>query len=209
MTRYGAVSWTGCVRSFCLAVVLALVANAPMFGLPAQAQAAPEPHSFFDFRKYRPAIEAIFRGDCQTAWDLMWPLARGEDHEAQHFLMEAVMKMAPPGSDLESRTDFLRHILVFGMNAALSDKLPGTTHPSLRDWPSQLFPFFLDLLALGEKGEQVAQCYKSQSTYQGCLNLAVTLGVVPSFSEYVKEIDDGAAKAGAAAQCRPDPRRRN
>jgi hypothetical protein len=191
-----------CSRCFCFAVVLGVLVNALIVDRSAQA------YGFFDFRRFAPAIEALHRGDCKTAWDLVWPLAKSGDHHAQLFLSEATLRMAPPGADTESGPIALRHPLIFGMNAALANRLFGSTHSSLRDWPSLLIPIIIEPMSLGASGERVVECYKSSSTYVGCLRLAESLGVVPSFAEYARDIDDTAAKTAASATCRPDSGRR-
>jgi len=74
-------------------------------------------------------------------------------------------------------------------------------------WIRETIQVFLKELALGDKGDQVAQCYKSGGAFRDCLDLAVSLGVVPKFEDYAEEVERTERETGIAASCGADPHR--
>jgi len=151
------------------------------------------------------ATEAFRRGDCQTAWDIVWPLAKAGSAEARYFLYGTIIsRMIPPGDSGVPRSVFVRHNLVLAAYAALAVPRPGQGDPNHR-WARNEIPNSIKALALGVKGDRVAQCYKSDASFQECLALAVSLGIIPTFEDYAAQVERQAGETGLSARCSPRP----
>jgi hypothetical protein len=104
------------------------------------------------------AWAALQRGDCEAAWNTLWPLAKNGNQEARYFLYSATGKVNPPG---------------------------------------------VRSLNLGANGERVSQCYAGDASLEKCLNLGVSLGVIPTFEEYARQTELAAHETGVTAHCFP------
>src|SRR4051812_3497740 len=68
--------------------------------------------SNWDFPEFKQATEAYRADDCNTAWNLMWPLAKLGKQEARYFLSATTGdRMIPPGNAASSRSKFAYHKL--------------------------------------------------------------------------------------------------
>ena len=135
--------------------------------------------SNWGFPEFIQATDAYRRGDCQTAWELMWPLAKAGRHEAIYFLWSSLVgKMIPPGNAASSPSDLHRHMLILAAYTAAGPKGANPFHgdPEYR-WAHQEIPNLIAQLNFGREGQEVAQCYASNASFQECLRLAVKLDV--------------------------------
>jgi hypothetical protein len=159
----------------------------------------------WDFPEFDQAREAYRREDCRGAWDIVWPLAKKGNHEARYFLHGTIVdRMIPPGDSGYPRSVFLRHNLTLAAYATLARARPGRGDPNHR-WARIDIPNSINALALGEKGDRVAQCYKSDASFQTCLDLAISLGVFQKFEDYALSTEAAARETGLTARCRPHP----
>jgi hypothetical protein len=158
-----------------------------------------------DLPEFKRAVVALGAGDCRTAWNTIWPLAKAGNADAFYFLGTSIFdRMSPPGVDPWSYPRGSRHSLTLSAYAALARLRPGQGDPDHK-WVRRQIPIDVKELALGTKGEQVAQCYQSGEAFQTCLDLAVSLGVVPRFEEYAEEVERAERETGRSASCRPHP----
>jgi hypothetical protein len=161
----------------------------------------------WDFPEFKEATAAYRRGDCQVAWDLIWPLAKAGKYEALYFLHATVSdRLIPPGYALLSRTNLSRHKLVLAAYAAVgpTGPKPFQGDPNHR-WVRREIPILINELGLGSAGHRVTQCYQSDSSFQVCLNLALSLGVVERLEDYAADVDREARETGRFASCLPHP----
>lgn len=157
--------------------------------------------------EFQRATEAYRSRDCGLAWDLMWPLAKAGKYEARYFLAATTAAgLIPPGNAVTSRTRFTQHVLTFTAYSVAGPKGPKPFQgdPNFR-WARTEIPRMITELNLGAKGERVARCYRSSSSFQTCLNLAIELGVVPHFDRYASELDAEQRQTGIKASCVPRP----
>lgn len=149
------------------------------------------------------AWTALQRGDCEAAWDILWPLAKNGSQEARYFLYSATGRVKPPGVTKDHASHY-RHVLALAAYAALAPPelyLPGSVSDGR--FARQSVPAAIRGLNLGANGERVSQCYASNASLENCLNLGVSLGVIPTFEEYARETELAARNTGVAASCLP------
>jgi len=159
--------------------------------------------SRWDSPEFKEAAAAEARWDCKTAWDIIWPFAKMGNNEARFFLFKSVVNRTnPPGyySGLSS-SSFSRHLFILGIYGALASVAPERGDPS-HAWARKEVPILINELALGQRGDLVAQCYKSGDALGHCLDLAVSLGVAPKFEDYAEEVENSARQTGRGASCR-------
>jgi hypothetical protein len=172
---FGSRLWQLC---FCIAFALSLI------GGSAAAQmrtSTPEVQQAWD---------ALARGDCASAWNTLWPLAKNGNQEARYFLYSATAgRMIPPGVTKDHAT-WYRHVLVLAAYAAITpqDQIPSIAGAGNRFARIDV-PASIAALKLGPDGERVAQCYSSGSSFKSCLDLAVSIGVIPTFEEYARKTE--------------------
>jgi hypothetical protein len=182
-------SLTACASALAISISISL---------PAKAQ------SVWNLPEFNQATEAFRNEDCRAAWDIVWPLAKQGNHEARYFLaMAMVGRLAPPGLPRElPEAAWDRHSLTLFAYAALATQSPTPWHgdPSHR-WARKEVPLLIKKLALGLNGSRVAQCYASDASFQDCLDLAVSLGVVQRFEDYARDVERAARETGIQAWC--------
>lgn len=149
------------------------------------------------------AQAALQNRDCETAWNILWPLAKSGDVEARYFLYSSSPGIIHPGL-IKDPSSYYRQALVLSPYAALRPKEnypPGV--PSDGRYARQDVPDSIRKLNLGEAGERVSQCYKSDPSLEKCLKLGVSLGVIPKFEDYAREIDKivSESESGITARC--------
>lgn len=154
-----------------------------------------------DLPEFKRASVALGAWDCRTAWNTMWPLAKAGNADARHFLATSMNgQMDPPGVDWSSPQSMRsQHVLTLSAYAAMASLRPDQGDPDHK-WIRRAIPSSLRQLALGAKGEQVAECYRSGS-FRRCLDLAVSLGVVPTFEDYAEEVERAERETGRSASC--------
>lgn len=138
---------------------------------------------------------------------MMWPHAKKGSHEAKYFLWSTLIgRMIPPGQAALSRELMIRHLLTLAAYTAIGPKGPKPFggHPDYL-WARKEIPLLIDQLGLGPPGIQVAQCYRSDRSFQECLSLAVSLDVVQPFEDYAAMVDSQEQESGRHAFCRPRP----
>src|SRR5262245_39140131 len=159
--------------------------------------------SSWDLPEFKAAAAAEYRWDCKTAWETIWPLAKEGNPEARLFLaVSTTHKVNPPGVSFGSSPTAVwnRHMLTLYAHGALGRTQPGRGDPDHK-WIRRAIPIYLKELALGAKGDQVAQCYQSGGAFRDCLDLAVSLGVVQRFEGYAEEVEKAERETGRAASC--------
>lgn len=179
-------------------VVSAILAGVWIVASDVRAQTGWETPEFAD------ATAAFDRGDCRGAWEAVWPLAKSGNPDARLYVLYLVMfSTNPPGLDVISspRALWERHLLTLSAYAALSRRSGGKGEPSHK-WIRDDVPRLIGGLGLGTNGDKVAKCYQSGGTFRDCLDLAVSLGVIPRFEDYAEEVERAERDTGVAASCR-------
>jgi hypothetical protein len=161
---------------------------------PAQSQ------SGWHMLEFGIAQEALNRGDCAKAWNVVWPLAKAGIHEARYFLwISMILKLVPPGHDRHefSKEERMTHLLTLGAHGVLSrDQRGGREHT----WARKDIPVLIRSL-YGPSGEKAARCYEAGDPFGICLDQAISLGVVKRFADYARDVDLSAGKTGLNAFC--------
>lgn len=143
-------------------------------------------------------------GECGAAWDIAWPLAKDGNQEARYFLYQSINgRMLPPGVTRE-RDSYYRHVLALAAYAASAplEKAPAGA-VSNRHFARIDIPASISGLKLGPDGERVAQCYRTAPSFKACLDLGVSLGVIPTFANYAAETESRSKETGVGARCLP------
>jgi len=194
--------WVRHHRNFRISIVVAILTGILAAASDVRAQTG------WDLPEFKEATAAFNRGDCRAAWDFVWPLAKSGNADARLYLLLLVtFNTNPPGLDLMSSAqgEWNRHLLTLSVYATLSRVSRGKGDPDHK-WLRDEIPRRLKELGLGVKGDQVAQCYQSGGALSDCLDLAVSLGVIPTFDGHAEEVERAARATGMAASCR-DPHR--
>jgi len=155
--------------------------------------------SSWDLPEFKEAAAALGRWDCKTAWEIYWSFAIRGNAEARYALWTAMIyNTNPPGVSFwsSSRATWGRHSPTLSAYGALARVAPRTGESLRRE-----IPIHLKELALGAKGDQVAECYKSGGAFRDCLDLAVSLRVVPKFEDYAEEVERAERETGRTASC--------
>jgi hypothetical protein len=150
------------------------------------------------------AWAALKNDDCRSAWDILWPLAKSGNVEARYYLYSAVAsKIIPPGVTKDPPS-WYRHVLALSAYAALRprERYASDTESDGR-FARVDVPASIKALNLGEGGEKVAKCYKGASSLQTCLDLGISLGIIPTFEDYARETELTARETGIPARCLP------
>jgi hypothetical protein len=159
--------------------------------------------SKWDLPELQQAIDAGNHRNCREQWNILWPLAKQGNSEARYLLWAGMTgDLRPPGPTSQSiRT---RQLLTFSVYATMAARGPSPLQGDQdHRWAHSDIPIFIKELALGPKGDRVAQCYKSKSPFHTCLNLAVSLGVVQEFEDFADELDVSGQQEHETASCRP------
>src|SRR4029077_9212861 len=168
----------------------------------AQAQAK------WDFPEFVQATDAYRRGDCQTAWELMWPLAKAGQHEAKYFLWSTIIdRFLRPGGAATSPARLAWHMLTLAVHTAAGPhgQKPFQGDPNYR-WAKREIPLLLaQVSGSASEKSRVAQCYAQNSQFASCLALAIRLGVIQRFDEYAASVEAEQRETGISASCRPYP----
>lgn len=109
--------------------------------------------------------------------------------------------MVPPGVT-KDHASWHRHVLALAAYAALTpleQYLPGSVSDGR--FARHDVPASISALKLGANGERVSQCYASDASLEKCLNLGISLGVIPKFEDYARETELAAQETGVTAHC--------
>ena len=163
---------------------------------PAVAEVKPGP---VEIERARALVE---RGDCARAWNIVWPLAKNGDQKARYFLYSAITGRMIPPAVTKDHTTWYRHVLVLAAYAAITpqEQMPPTVGAGHRFARIDV-PASINALKLGADGERVAQCYANGPSFKTCLDLAVSLGVIPRFEEYARTTETAERETGIDAHC--------
>jgi hypothetical protein len=148
-------------------------------------------------------MDAVRRRNCREQWNILWPLAKQGNSEARYYLWAGMTdNLRPPGPASQSIRK--RQLLTFSVYATMAARRPAPLqgHPD-HGWAHYDIPIFIKELALGPKGDRVAQCYTSKSPFDVCLKLAVSLGVVQTFEDFADELEASGQREHEMASCLP------
>jgi hypothetical protein len=153
------------------------------------------------------ARQALERRDCKSAWDMTWPLAKAGDPLARHFLYNAfsIGALGWPGITSD-HTFYFRSALVITMYAAVTPRndLTFRFDPDRHGIRRHILTTIRsEYMKMNADGKRVEQCYAEGSSFQKCLDLATSLGVVPKFEDFARETEDAERSTGVAAHCPP------
>jgi hypothetical protein len=182
-------------------IVLCISICSPLGQLSRNAQA----QANWDLPEFVQATEAYRRGDCQTAWELMWPLAKAGRFEAIYFLRSTLVgRMVPPGRTKWNPARVTWHELTLAAYTAAGPKGPNPFQgdPNHR-WARKEIPRLLAQLDRSEPAQRVAQCYEADASFEQCLNLALATNIIPRFEDYAAEVDAEVRETGNRASCLP------
>lgn len=159
----------------------------------------------WDFPEFQQATEAYRRGDCDTAWKLMWPLAREGKYEAIYFLSAVVTngRVIPPGRADSSQRVLIWHMLTLSAYTAAGPEGPKPFQGYPNRWARNDIPIFIRRLSFGAAGDEVSECYRSTRALKECLDFAIAKGVVEPFASYVAKVDADVQTGPSDAICRP------
>jgi hypothetical protein len=156
----------------------------------------------WDAPHFKQAGSDLASWNCSAAWNAIWPLAKRGDHDARLFLYSAmVYHLQPPGlhSSL-SRHSHTQHMLTFAAHGALAPP-ERSDRKTIHDAVRKDIPAMIEQLKLGAEGGRAAQCYKLGGSFESCLTLAISLGVVQTFGEYAHDVDVLARESDSSATC--------
>lgn len=185
------------VRGLALAAALGLLASVLPVGGHGNAQ------SIWDSPEFKEAGAAFAGWDCKAGWAIMWPLAKAGHPGARQFLWTAmVLNLTPPGLDRDTRTRQImaRHNLTLLAYGAIGSGPPGST-AALFSLIRKEIPIHIRELGLGAAGDGVSACYASGADFRSCLDLAFSLGVVPTFEQYAEWVESTEQQTGKGASC--------
>lgn len=150
------------------------------------------------------AAAKLARGECNTAWNIAWPLAKDGSQNARNFLYAALnARLLPPGVTGDPATIF-RHTLALAAYAALmSPEEIRSGAVSDRRFARIDVPGAIKHLNFGSNGERVADCYRTGPSFRTCLDLGISLRVIPTFEEYADETERRQEETGRPAACFP------
>jgi hypothetical protein len=194
-----------------LLVILALLLT---WTLPHATAQVPPPIERSEFSIAR---EHFRRGEYHRGWETLWPLAKAGDHKVTLFFVVdwivGGLRVPIVDKDAEVPRDLLT-LSAHGL-LALREFYAAAPEPTRFDI-EQNFPAFETFVRNefareitrsqpGPNGDRVAQCYRSTATYRECLDLAIALGVVQSFDDYARAVDEAVLRGGARATCAYNP----
>jgi hypothetical protein len=154
------------------------------------------------------AAEAYSRRQCEKLWDLLWPLAREGDGEALSDL--AIARnwggLLFPAADVETGHEGLANVLAMTIYGAAAPKHPtkGDLHLVLdsvtRSNKVTVVSFHSGKMSYRQitaptaismaKLERCLARVSSSAAGDRCVRQAIELGLIPSFSEYRKAVDE-------------------
>jgi hypothetical protein len=177
-----------CVAAFFFLFVL--------LGLPQPAFAASWKHEALN------RASELLKENCGQAWNIVWPLAKSGNEEAQYFIFSWLFntpKLRLPGDVFDSReSPQYRTLSVYA--AAATTEFNEMMLAANSNWRRN-FAKYIVATVPGAGGQSVAQCYENNKSGKECQQLAVSLGVVPSFKEFATNLDQTFRETGTRARC--------
>jgi hypothetical protein len=200
--------WPSCYRdahagSTCIQCGVSFVAGLTMCVLAAAScpgvQAQP---ANWDLPELQAARAATAQWDCKAAWEILWPLAKTGNSEARYLLLVArIQNTVPPGADPDKTSDLNdRHNIALAVHAALA-QVPSHIGDPNHGWLRREILVYIRKLSLGANGDRVAACYASDGSLRDCLKLALSLGIAPTFEQYVEQVEAAQRRTGIPASC--------
>jgi hypothetical protein len=192
-----------------LAIALSVCALASLSlsnPFPARAQSLADSktaeQSIWDRPEFKAASAATLGWDCKKGWDIRWPLAKAGSAEARYGLWTStIFNTNPPGTDRETPAIIReRHGLILAAYGALARLRPEENALRQKALRNNIV-LYLRNLSVGGPTERVAQCYRSGTAFSECLDLAVSLGLIPKFADYAQEVELAERETGKPASC--------
>ena len=140
------------------------------------------------------AVAALEAGDCNKVWRLVWLPAKQGNTDARLLLADAIYAqgLTPPGTEGDALAQLRSAITVYAEIARTGD-------PHAIEMLSALLntDFFAEA-----NGKGLVKCLEESSDRNACLGDALAVGIFPSFSQWVSEIDSiGQEAGGGGAKC--------
>jgi len=162
-------------------------------------------------KSYARAFALRREGNCEGSWAALWQTARRGDRDATFVLWQMILfgGLNPPGWDGQSPVTeaHKRRILSLAIYSTLSRANLGEISNQYRDaLPKIISSTITSQMNLGENGRKVAECFDSAPARRNCVSLAQTLGVIPTFTLFVRDFERAANDTGSRASCQSNPR---
>ncbi|CTQ78436.1 hypothetical protein [Roseibium album] len=169
-------------------VVIAIVIGS-LFTSTASSSERVAPHD-----EIQESIVHLRRGDCPAAWKLLWPLAKAQNRRAFTLLAESLVTsgMNPPGLPKDDlgwkRTYLILALYGYDRESGLAGE--------------ELINLLRSYVIQQPDGSEVAQCLERNTDHSTCVKLAVTSKIVPSLSDFIREVDQESVRPDQP-KCRP------
>lgn len=127
------------------------------------------------------ALVAVNSNDCETAWNLIWPWAQRGNLEARAILATSmvVAKLTPPSNSDDAISRF-RHFIILAVHGAANGDSAAV---------EVLYSLIKDKQIMDIGGRKLIRCFDAHKEPLFCVEEAVKDGFIPSFEDYVKEIE--------------------
>lgn len=135
-------------------------------------------------------VSMVARGDCAGGWDVLWPKARAGDAQAKASLAQAMRqyRLVPPGSSRDL-VSWYRHAVIMSLHGmGTADRLDAQDVGRLVNRTKFLWDREFD------------ECLSSASSPAACADKQIDRRLVPSWENYIAEINALSA-AGMPAAC--------
>ncbi|MER9313266.1 hypothetical protein NKI51_28985 [Mesorhizobium australicum] len=158
------------------------------------------------------AAEAYFNNQCEKQWALLWPMAREGDGEAlSELASELGGRLEIPASDSDTKVDpgvrSFASVLVMTIYAATTSKYPDKRNLYYIFDPARWNKGDVTVVSIRSgrisyssikapppvsitKLENCLSQENASNVGDGCVAQAIKLGLIPSFSEYSKAMDE-------------------
>jgi hypothetical protein len=164
-----------------------------------ESVALPEP--------YTRAFALRQKNECARAWDALWPLVAHGDRDATFVLVELLLSgMNPPGWNGRppQPEGHQRRMLALFIFATQSHRNFGDELSYIRDTlPKGISELIIKYLPTLASARKVSTCFKTSLNNDECVNLAVSLDLIPPFEAFVKGFSSVRRRSGIAASCGP------
>ena len=127
------------------------------------------------------AINQMTNGNCEEAWTLLWKWGQTGSKEALNVIAGGIYAhgMTVPGAPTD-KLALYRYIFIF-LTHGLSERAGSE---------QKLFnALFGEILFPEKSGHPFGECLKGEGPIEACVDVAVTTELVPSFVEFVSEVN--------------------